>query len=189
MSKLVFPILFFILLGNTVYEHKKELLELPKLLEQDPAEYVLNSNIPDDKTLTTFQNDIYGTIELKVGNEATFGFRHILARHTEKYFINYKDKNNATEFPSNVSGRELVKAIDDFYEHCVDAQFYNRNNRWRNLVFVGFTVIDTTKYKCLMVINKEHKTITTFYPIGNKEDVEKSIEENTDFRPNRFQYD
>lgn len=43
-----------------------------------------------------------------MGTEPGYGYRHILARHTSKYFINYDDKNENTLFEDEVRGEDII---------------------------------------------------------------------------------
>ena len=151
----------------------------PKYIFVDPADVVLNANIPDSSTIAVFRSDVYPTISLKAGKEENYGFRHILARHTDSYFINFDNKNNATKFDNEVTGADLINAIAEFYQHCVDVNvsFYNRKLT-KNIVYLGWTEINGEKLKCLLVVNKAEETITTFYPFVEKEE---DTEQNDDY--------
>ncbi len=167
---------------QTAVDEKK-----PKYIFVDPADMVLNANLPDTTTIAVFESDVYPTIYLKAGRDESWGFRHILARHTTQYFINFDNKNYTTMFDNDVTGSELINAIEDFYKHCVDVNVPDYNRRLgRNNVYLGWTEINDEKVKCLLVVNRDEETITTFYPFIEKE--ENSEEENNYFDYNENYY-
>lgn len=170
MKKVLFPLFFFVSIIYIGYEHLDE-VELNLKLIRDPAQTVLNSNYPKNNVVFTFDNETYGKITLYAGYQPEFGFRHILARHTEKYFINFEDKNNVTMFSYDATGRDIIRAIDKFYENCVETGEYNRHSD-RNIVYIGLTEINDKRTLCLLVVRKEDKSIVTFYPITEKQQIE-----------------
>jgi len=163
MKKALSPIFIIVLLGFIGYDHKDDIIDHTKFLINNPAEKVLNANLPQSDTIYDFQSEIYGELYLLAGTEEDFGLRHILARHTKNYFINYKDKNDATQFAENVSGKDILLGIEDFYEHCVDVSDYNSHPD-RNIAYVGYADIDGDNIKCLLIVRREENTIVTFYP-------------------------
>jgi len=102
-------------------------------------------------------------ISLLAGKKESFGFRHILARHTKRYFVDYNDKNNSTLFADDVTGRDIIRGIESFYENCVDVPAYNREPR-NNAVYVGYSDINGTNIKCLLIIKTTTHQIVSFYP-------------------------
>jgi hypothetical protein len=176
MQKTVFITLIVILSGVVAYDHKDELISHSKFILKDPSELVLNANIPETDTIYSFNNSIYGEIFLLSGKEETFGFRHILARHTKRYFINYTDKNNATLFDDEASGKDILLGLEKFYENCIDIPSYSTEAA--NLVYIGFTEIEDKKIKCLLVIKRENNQIVTFYPF-NQEEFDRRRRDNT----------
>lgn len=163
MKKVISPILIIVLLGFISYDHKDQIIENAKYLLNNPAEEVLNANIPENDTVEVFESSDYGKIALLAGTEEDYGLRHILARHTSNYFVNFKNKNNATQFDDDISGKDILKGIDYFLKHCVDVPAYNRE-RNRNISFIGFTEIGEQRVKCLLIVRRKDHTIVTFYP-------------------------
>jgi len=47
-------------------------------------------------------------------------------------------------FPEEASGNEIILAIKDFYEHCIDVDAYNRSIN-RNITYVGFATINNLR--------------------------------------------
>ncbi|MCF6366631.1 MAG: hypothetical protein L3J35_10565 [Bacteroidales bacterium] len=178
MKKVISPLLIIVLLGFVGYEHYEHVLDYSKLIIQNPAKAVLNANLPKEEDIYTFDNDVYGTIYLDAGTEPTYGLRHILARHTKQFFINYEDKNNSTMFSEDLSGNEIILGIKEFYEHCIDVDAYNRSIN-RNIAYVGFTVLNNEKVKCLLIVRKNTKQIITFYPFNEirEQEVLEEIED------------
>lgn len=170
MKKVLFPLLFIISIAYIGYEHWDE-VKLNSKLIRDPAKIVLNSNYPENKVIFTFDNETYGKISLYAGYQPDFGFRHILARHTEEYFINFEDKNNATMFADESTGRDIIRAIDKFYKNCVEVENYNTHPD-RNIAYVGFTGINDERTLCLLVVRKADSSIVTFYPLTEKKIIE-----------------
>ncbi len=197
--KTIKTLVIILLLGFIGYEHSAPIAEQLKIYWKDPAEHVLNANVPADEIVYSFDSKIHGKIYLQAGIEENYGLRHILARHTQNYFINFKNKNNATMFDSNISGRELIYGLEKFYQNCVDVVKYN-NKIERNSVYIGYTRFrkDGDYVKCLLVVRTESNEIVTFYPIDEteefeqkvlepiEEDFENLIEEEKDFRKNYF---
>ena len=165
MKKVISTILIITLLSFIIYEHYEYVLDYSKLIIKNPTNAVLNANFPKDKDIYTFESDVYGTIHLDAGTEPTYGLRHILARHTKQFFINYEDKNNSTMFSEEVSGNEIILGIKDFYEHCVEVDAYNHRLD-KNIAYVGFTTLNNEKVKCLLIVRRNTKQIITFYPFN-----------------------
>jgi hypothetical protein len=192
MKKIISPILIIFLISFIGYEHYNQALDNAKLLVYDPAEKVLNANLPNDEILYSFESNHYDKIYLYAGTEEKYGFRHILARHTENYFINFENKNNATMFDNNITGDDLILGIKDFYNHCVDVPPYN-NRPDRNIVYIGFANIKDKDIKCLLVVRAKDNSIVTFYPlteIRENELNEVIEEEQDDVDPfNRYYFD
>jgi hypothetical protein len=168
MQKIISYTLIVLLTSTITYQNKDEIVTQTKFLFSDPAQAVLNANLPEEDTIYRFQSPNYEEIVLTAGTEKDYGFRHILARHTEDYFINFDDKNNATMFDKDVSGKDLVIGIEEFYKHCVEVSEYNTNPN-ENTSYVGFTEIDDKLVKCLLIIKTTNKQIVTFYPFVEEE--------------------
>lgn len=166
MKKVLFPLLFIATIAYLGYEHYDE-MKLNLKLIRDPADIVLNSNYPKDNVLFTFDNETYGKVTLYAGYQPDFGFRHILARHTEQYFINFDDKNNTTMFPDDATGRDIIRAMNKFYKNCVEIGEYNTHPD-RNIAYVGFTEINDERTLCLLIVRKADNSIVTFYPLTEK---------------------
>lgn len=182
MQKTVSTLLIILLGGFITYDHKEYIVDNTKYVLNSPAEFVLNANVPEQDTIETFESDIYGKIYLLAGTEANYGYRHILARHTSEYFVNFDNKNGATLFDDEVGGNDILLGIKSFYNHCVDVEAYNRRTD-RNITYVGYTELNKKKIKCLLVVRKKDKGIVTFYPF-NEMSAEELI------RPKqRFHYD
>lgn len=137
----------------------------------DRAKRVLNANVSKSDTIEVFDNQTYGKIYLLAGLEKTYGFRHILARHTEQYFINYDNKNTNTLFENTVTGTDLIYGLKDFYEHCIDIEVYNLNPNERE-TYIGYAKIKNKPVKCFLVVQKENREIITFYPLVEKRENE-----------------
>jgi hypothetical protein len=191
MRKIISPILILLLSGFIVYDNQDYILDNAKFVLKDPAEKILNANVPERDTIETFYTQAYGTIILFAGLEDDYGFRHILARHTDNYFINYDNKNNNTLFPRYVSGKDIILGIKEFYDNCVDVEAYNRRFD-KNEVYLGYTTIQDKRIKCLLVVRKENNEIITFYPFKRRreleileeiraKEIEKEIERNFHF--------
>ena len=181
--------------GFIIYEHSEFLIDNTKFLISDPAKSVLNANFPEQDTVYTFQSEVYGKINLFAGTEEKYGFRHILARHTTQYFINYDDKNENTFFDNEVTGGDIIIGIKEFYKHCVDVEPYN-NHIDRNIAYVGYTKINGENVKCLLIVRKENKSIVTFYPFKEKREQEildaieeKKLEEQRERERKQYYYD
>ncbi|MGB0525887.1 MAG: hypothetical protein ACPGJS_23105 [Flammeovirgaceae bacterium] len=161
-------ILFVVVVGaHPAYVYRDAITHKLEDTFSDRADHVLNANVPETEVIATFKNDNYGEITLLAGNEPKYGFRHILARHTKKYFVNYNDKNEHSLFSDEVSGTDLIYGIKDFYENCVDIDIYNRREGV-NHVFVGFTELDGKRIKCLLAVRQDNMQIVTFYPFNKK---------------------
>jgi len=145
------------------YDHKEYLEDNVKYIINNPADEVLNANIPEEEILCTFKSETYGEIILQAGVEENYGLRHILARHTTNFFINFDDKNNSSMFYDEITGKELLLGLDEFVKHCVDVPKYS-NNKSDNLVYIGFTKIGGERIKCLLIVMSDTKSIVTFYP-------------------------
>lgn len=157
-------VLIVMITAHPAYVHRNNIAHALEDTFSDRADIVLNANVVIDENIETFKNETYGDIQLVAGSEPDFGFRHILARHTKNYFVNFNNKNNNSMFDDEVSGTDLIYGIRDFYEDCVDIESYNRNAR-RNIAYVGFTEIDGDRLKCLLIVRRENKQIVTFYPL------------------------
>ena len=177
-------LMFMVVAGaHPAYVYKDQITHKIEDTFSDRADHVLNANVTETEVLETFKNKTYGDITLLAGNEPNYGFRHILARHTQKYFVNYDDKNEKSLFGDDVSGTDIIYGIKSFYENCVDIGIYNRRKE-RNLVYVGFTEIDGERIKCLLVVRKENMQIITFYPFNKKTEAEVIEDERR-----RYHYD
>lgn len=185
MRRLIIPSLIILIVAYFAYTNRDILINNSKFIIHNPAESVLNSNVPERDTISVFQSEIYGKIYLFAGNEAGYGLRHILARHTTKYFINFDNKNKNTLFDDEVSGKDILIGIEEFYKHCVDIGIYNRKAD-RNVAFVGFTKLKGKDVKCLLITRKDSNEIITFYPFNEIKESEilREIEERE-----RFHYD
>ncbi len=174
--KVVKTFVIIFLLGFIGYEHSEPVIDQAKIYIDNPADYVLNANVPADEIVYTFDSEIHGKLNLPAGIEEKYGLRHILARHTENYFINFDNKNNATMFDDDISGRELIYGLEKFYENCVDVVKYN-NRLERNTVYIGYTKFKETKdfQKCLLVVRTETNEVVTFYPIDESEEFEQRL--------------
>lgn len=167
MKKAILPILFLLLLAFVGYEHRDKLDINTNFILEDQAEYVLNANIPDNEIIDTFYNETYDPIYMPVGIEETYGFRHILARHSINYFVNFSNKNEISLFPDKITGSDLINSLIGFYEHCVDVPLYNRQ-RARNIVYIGFAKIKDERLKCLLIVRQENRQVVSFYPFDEK---------------------
>ncbi len=167
--------------GFIIYDKSEFLIDNSKALIYDDAKSVLNANIPEQEDITSFESEVYGTIYLSAGTEPKYGFRHILARHTSQYFINYDDKNGATFFDDELTGSDVILGIKEFYKHCVAVEAYNRKPE-RNITYVGYTTLNNDKVKCLLIVKKDSKEVVTFYPFKKvrEEEILEEIELNTE---------
>jgi len=166
IKKAFFPILTLLLIAFIINEHHDEfnLSTLKRKIDfQDKAEYVLNANIPNEELIDSFYNETYKPIYLPVGIQEDYGFRHILARHTVNYFINFKNKSQNSLFPDDIKGNDLIDGIIEFYEHCVDVPLYNRQRK-RKIVYIGYTKIKGERIKCLLIVRQKNRQIISFYP-------------------------
>ncbi len=168
MQKIISYTLIIALASTITYQNKDEITTHSKFLFNDPAELVLNANVPQEDTIYRFKSPNYEEIVLTAGTEKGYGFRHILARHTEDYFVNFDNKNNVTLFEKGVKGKDIVLGIDEFYKHCVEVFEYNTNPD-ENTSYVGFTEIDSKPVKCLLIIKTANKQVVTFYPFVEEE--------------------
>jgi len=172
MKKTLPIIVMFVLVGAyPTYVHKDQIAHTFEEVFSDRADVVLNANVPEVEPIETFKNETHGQIQLLSGKEETSGFRHILARHTKKYFVNFTNKNEKTLFADDVSGTDLIYGIKEFYENCVDIGIYNRSAD-RNLVFVGFVELNGKNVKCILIVRQENKQIVTFYPFNEVREQE-----------------
>ena len=167
------------------YLHQDLLVHKAKSIISDQAEHVLNANVSESDTIRTFMSETFGKLTLLTGTEDDYGFRHILARHTNKYFTNYDNKNDKSLFSDDLDGNDLLFAMEQFYKHSVDIGIYNRRSE-RNLVFVGFVELKGVRTKCLMAVRKSDMNIITFYPFNKRRETEvlREIEERE-----RYYYD
>ena len=170
MKKAFFPLLALLLLAFIVYEHIDN-LNINRLKKEfsfeDKAEYVLNANISADELIDSFYNETYAPIYLPVGIQEDYGFRHILARHSVNYFVNFPNKNTNSLFPDEINGNDLINSIIEFYEHSVDVRLYNRQKR-RSIVYIGYTRIKDERVKCLLIVRQNNRQIVSFYPFSEK---------------------
>ncbi len=60
MKKALSPIFIIVLLGFIGYDHKDDIIDHTKFLINNPAEKVLNANLPQSDTIYDFQSEIYG---------------------------------------------------------------------------------------------------------------------------------
>lgn len=175
IKKAILPVFVLLLLAFIVYEHIDE-FNINKIKHsfnfEDKAEYVLNANIPNEELIDSFYNETYEPIYLPVGIQEDYGFRHILARHTVNYFVNFANKNKNSLFPDEIKGADLIDGIIEFYEHCVDVPRYNRGVT-RNMVYIGFTEIKGERIKCLLIVREANRQIVSFYPF--KEDSRRNL--------------
>ncbi len=163
---------FVIILGaHPAYVYQDEIKCFAENIFKEQAKRVLNANIPDKEVIKTFENDAHGKAVLVVGNEDKYGLRHILAKHTKKYFVNFEDKKEVTLFDDDVTGTDIIYGIKDFYKNCIDVDKYNENPD-ENIVYVGLAKIKGTQVKCLLVVNKDNKQIVNFYPFNKKAEQE-----------------
>jgi hypothetical protein len=178
MKKAITPMLIILILGQFGYVHKDYIIDNTKFLIHNPAEDVLNSNVPERDSITSYNNEVYGAIKLFAGTDSLYGLRHILARHTSKYFINFKNKNKETLFADDVTGKDIMLGIDEFYKNCIVIGPYNRSPE-RNISYVGFTEINNKRLKCLLVVRKLTNEIVTFYSINevSEEDILADVRE------------
>jgi hypothetical protein len=172
------------ILCYVAYHNKSFLAQKTNFLLHDPSEKVLNANTSEKDTIISFHHAVHGTIHLLVGTEKGYGLRHILARHTNKYFVNFDDKNKNTLFTDDVNGKEVISAMQEFYKHCVDIGIYNRRAD-RNIAYVGFVKIKGKDIKCLLIVRKLSKEIVTFYPFNEvrEQEILRELEQE------RFHYD
>jgi hypothetical protein len=115
---------------------------------------------PDD-TVATFCNPIYGKIILTAGDPYSFGLRHILDRHTARY---YTDDTKASEFPEDVTADDIVSMIKKFYPSAVLTMSRNTDN----IVYVGIISYEHKPLRCLLVVNRYTDYVVTFYPVELK---------------------
>nr|MCU0447939.1 hypothetical protein [Microscillaceae bacterium] len=104
-----------LLVGYIGYNDREYFADSARYLIHNPAEYVLNSNVSEKEQVYVLENEALGKVTLSAGTEADYGLRHILARHTNKYFVNYKDKNKNTLFEDDITGKEIVIGLKEFY--------------------------------------------------------------------------
>ena len=138
-------------------------------LNNKMIEYVLYANTPDSVLLHTFEHPVYGKATLHVGNEADTGLRHILARHTTGYFINYNRKNPKTLFDDQLYGLDILKGLEDFFKHSIKVDVYNRKRR-ENTTYIGFADMKGVATRCLMAVETQTGKIITFYPLNGIEE-------------------
>ena len=169
MKKVVVVLFIVGLLGAyPAYVHKDFLLNRFENVVSDRADEVLDANTPDDKIIEVFENETHGKITLVAGTEEFHGFRHILARHTKKYFINFERKNNTSHFDESieVTGTDIIYALEHFYANCVDVKKYSNKNG--NLSYLGFVNIKGERVKCMLIVKERTNEITTFYPYNER---------------------
>lgn len=169
--KKIFISLLFIGLVGTGFVYKDTIIDKTEYLITDPAEIALHANTSQSDTVEKFESEIYGKIHLLVGKEETFGFRHILARHTTQYFVDFENKNGASMFDSDLEAEDILIGIKHFLEHCVEVQAYNSSNE-RNIAYVGFAKFNDEYVKCLLIVREEDKGIVTFYPFTREREQE-----------------
>jgi len=169
--KAVYLTTTLLLIAFLGYEHHEKVVDQAKMLVHNPAELVLNANLPAEEEMYSFDSEVYGEMYLYAGTEPKYGLRHILARHTSKYFVNYDDKNGATLFEDEVSGGDLILGIKDFYKHCVDVDAYNRKIGSYK-AYVGYATLANKKVKCLLIVKESNKSIITFYPFKKLKEAE-----------------
>lgn len=163
MKKIILPFLLVLTFGFIGYEHYDEVLIFTKDIVKNPENRILNANTDEDEIIEKFYNDIYGELVLTAGKETEMGFRHILARHTTEYFINFDDKKISNSFPNEATPRDIIKAIRIFYNNCVDVPKYLNSTANNKTAYIGLTTINGEKIKCLLIVGDNGKIIT-FYP-------------------------
>ncbi|MBN2663748.1 MAG: hypothetical protein JXR68_08880 [Bacteroidales bacterium] len=163
MKKVILPFLLVLTLGFIGYEHYDEVLIFAKDIVKNPENRILNANTDEDEIIEKFYNDIYGEIILTAGEENGMGFRHILARHTTEYFINFDNKETSNSFSDETTTRDIIKAIRIFYNNCVDVPKYLNRTSNNKTAYLGLTTINREKIKCLLIVSDNGKIIT-FYP-------------------------
>ena len=179
-------LLMTVLIGaHPIYVYQDEILHKVQDAFYDYGEYVLNANVSANETMQTFKNETYGQVTLSVGTAEGYGFRHILARHTENYFVNFDEKSNVTLFDDEVSGTDLIYGMKEFYQNCLDIQIYNKHPD-QNMTYVGFINLGSGRIKCIMAIRKNDKQILTFYPLKKK--TEEQLEQERRLEEQRRYY-
>lgn len=143
-----------------------DLLLRNRSLSDSTIEYVMYANNPDTVLLHTFKHPVYGNAKLYAGTEDNTGLRHILAVHTEKYFINYSAKNEQTLFADDVEGVDILKGLENFFKHCIKVDVYNRK-RNENTTYIGFAEIRGVPTRCLLAVETRTGKILTFYPLND----------------------
>ncbi len=175
-----------LLVGYVGYDNRQMLADEAKFLFSNPAEKVLNANLEEKTTIFIYEHEVFGRAILYAGTEPEYGLRYILARHSNKYFVNYKDKNKNTLFPDEFTAKDIVLGLKDFYDNCVDIGLYNRRNE-RNMVFIGFMKMKKKRVKSLLVVRRETREIVTFYPFN--EVREEEIWRELGIEQRKFHYD
>ncbi len=150
------------------------------LVDGDLGDYVEKKSVDDDELLDSMYNPKYGWIKLYVGN-SRYGFRHILMRHTTRYFRDYPEKNNATMFNQFADGTDIWRGMRQMYEHAALVELYNSAFD-RNEVYVGVAQIGGDPERCLLVVRKYDKKIVTFYPLSLKREEDLRDEYLTRYR-------
>ena len=168
MKKAFSILVLFVMVGaHPAYVYKDKITHKIEDTFSDRADHVLNANVLEEESIEVFKNETYGQIQLLAGTEKDFGFRHILARHTKNYFVNYDNKNENSFFDDEVSGTDLIYGIKQFYENCIDVELYNTRSH-RNIAYLGYTELDGKRIKCLLAVRKETMEIVTFYPFDEE---------------------
>ena len=138
----------------------------------DPGKYVLNENVPNDELIEKFHSDLLDEdFYLYAGSEEKYGLRHILARHTNNYFINFENKDYNDLFPPKTNGFDIIYGIKSFLNNCIEDKeeefiLHNKKNR----VFLGIAPMDEKEILSVLVVREYDNSIITFYPLNKSKE-------------------
>lgn len=95
-----------LLVGYVGYDNRQVVSDEVKFLFNNKAEKVLNANLAEKTEILIYENETFGKAILYAGTEPEYGLRHILARHTKNYFVNYQNKNQNTLFDEKMTAKD-----------------------------------------------------------------------------------
>ncbi len=173
-------------------ENTEDLPEVPEV--RDIYEELKEPYTPEDKVIKTFDNYFvrlllkanskkFDTVAgfiieseppdyfvLKAGNKEHYGLRHILARHTRKYFPDYYKAR--TLFDDDLTANDIVEKLDYFFDHCVKVYLQKKDpyNDSRG-VCLGYIKHNGRLIRCLLVYRTSDNSIITFYPLTKQNEL------------------
>ncbi len=153
------------LFSNSTVNSSSKIYELPYNVYQK----IKDNNTPEFEVIDTYYSDL-GKFILKAGNKKNYGLRHILARHTRRYYPDYRKAISL--FDDDITANDIVEKLDYFFDHCVKVYLQKKApyNDSRG-VCLGYIKHNGRLIRCLLVYRTSDNSIITFYPLTKQNEL------------------